>query len=275
MIKIIFPEWHNSGILTKLGWRAWVFLNFMVSGSCCLVTVHQPPVITAALGHDVILPCQLSLSPDETLVTVPVLYWVLITQDAEGHRLWKPSEIYEGRVQLLDENPNSLNKSILLKKVQWADNRKYSCKLTITTQKAKSFRCKGNKTLLTVYDAMTFNLTAHNDSLLRCEINVTREPGFVLSIVNNGSKTQSVDSAPGVPVVARPYVTLSVTISLRGGGKYECQLHLNKDLITKSIFHLPLPGVVEYPEPWVLYAALLLVPVPFLLVLVPALLCRC
>ncbi|XP_060937949.1 uncharacterized protein LOC133014700 [Limanda limanda] len=252
----------------------------MVSGSCCLVTVHQPPVITAALGHDVIMPCQLSLSPDETLVTA-VLYWV--TQDAEEHKLWKPSEIYEGRVQLLDENPKSLNKSIILKKVQWADNRKYCCKLSITTETTKSFRSIGNKTLLTIYDAMTFNLTAHNDSLLRCEINVTQDSGFVLSIVKNGSKTQSVDSAPGVPAVARPYVTLSVTISLRGGGKYECQLHLNKDLITKSIFHLPgndpeseseSEGVVEYPEPWVLYAALLLVPVPFLLVLVPALLCR-
>ncbi|XP_034467739.1 uncharacterized protein LOC117777218 isoform X1 [Hippoglossus hippoglossus] len=275
MIKIIFPEWHNSGILTKWGWRAWVFLYFMVSGSCCLVTVHQPPVITAALGHDVTMPCQLSLSPDETLLTVPVLYWVSISQDAEEHRLWKPSGIYEGRVQLLDENPNSLNKSILLQNVQWADNRKYKCKLSINTEKAKGFRSKGNETLLTVYDAMTFNLAAPNDSLLHCEINVTREPGFVLSIDHNGHKTQSVDSAPGVPVVARPYVTLSETISLRGGGKYECQLHLNKDLITKSILHLLLPGVVEYPEPWLLYAALLLVPVTFLLVLVPVLLCRC
>ena len=121
-----------------------------LSGSCCLVTVHQPPVITAALGHDVIMPCQLNLSPDETLLTVPVLYWTLISQDAEEHRLWEPSEVYEGRVQLLDENLNSLNKSILLRNVQWADNGKYECKLSVITE-TKRFRSKGNETLLTVY----------------------------------------------------------------------------------------------------------------------------
>nr|XP_019948969.1 PREDICTED: uncharacterized protein LOC109633494 [Paralichthys olivaceus] len=272
---------HEVQVLYRVQKGRWI-LHTEPRGSCCLVTIHQPPVVTAALGQDVIMWCQLILTPNDTLVTAPVLYWVFASQDAEEHRLWKPSEIYEGRVQLLDEN-NFSNKSLLLKNVQWTDNGRYNCKLSITTEKAKSFRCKGNYTLLMIYDAMTFDLTAHNDSLLHCEINVTRETGLVLSIVHNntdidnGWKPQSVDSAPGVPVVALPYVTLSKTISLRDGGKYECRLHLSEELITKSIFHhiLPDSGVVEFPEPWFLYGGLLLVQVTILLGLVTALLCRC
>lgn len=121
------------------------------SGTRSLVTVHQPPVLTAALGNDVILPCQLEVSNDEKMLTPPVLYWVHLTQDKENPRLWTPSEKYDQRVELLEKNPNSSNKSVLLKNVQWADNGKYLCKLSITTERHKSFRRKGNETLLMVY----------------------------------------------------------------------------------------------------------------------------
>lgn len=91
-------------------------------------------------------------------------------------------------------------------------------------------------------DTMTFNRTGHNDSQLRCEVNVTQDPAFVLFIFHDGRKLQTVDSAPGDAVTALPYVTLSEAISLSSGGKYECQLHLNGDLTTKSIFHYHPPG---------------------------------
>ncbi|XP_040899392.1 uncharacterized protein LOC121185402 isoform X2 [Toxotes jaculatrix] len=148
--------------------------------------------------------------------------------------------------------------------------------------------------LTTALDTMIFNLTNNNESLLRCEVNVTREPGFVLSISHNGNKLQTVDLVPGDDVAALPYVTLSQTISLQSGGKYECQLHLNDDIITKNIFnYLPSTrseeggdaekniftprqpvsesGEGKFPEPWLLYAALLLVPSTVLLSLIIAL----
>ncbi|XP_039974423.1 uncharacterized protein LOC120784578 isoform X2 [Xiphias gladius] len=281
----------------KWGLTTMMFLYFIFPGTRSLVTVHQPPVLTAALGNDVILPCQLEVSNDEKMLTPPVLYWVHLTQDKENPRLWTPSEKYDQRVELLEKNPNSSNKSVLLKNVQWADNGKYLCKLSITTERHKSFRRKGNETLLMVYDTMTFNLTNHNDSVLRCEVNVTQEPGLVLSIFHDGCKGQTVDAAPGDDVAALHYVTLSATISLRGGGKYECQLHLDEDLITKSSFQYSPPvageagdagkkvltahpkiicGSMVFPEPWALYLALLLVPITILLGLVTALLvCRC
>ncbi|XP_040899391.1 uncharacterized protein LOC121185402 isoform X1 [Toxotes jaculatrix] len=275
-----------------MGLTTWIFLYFMVSGTYSRVAVHQPPVLTTALGNDVLMPCHLKVSHDEKVLTTPVLYWVYLTQ--ENSRLWVPSEKYAGRVDLLDKNQTSSNKSILLKNVQWADNGKYLCKLSITTERHGSFRRKGNETLLMIYDTMIFNLTNNNESLLRCEVNVTREPGFVLSISHNGNKLQTVDLVPGDDVAALPYVTLSQTISLQSGGKYECQLHLNDDIITKNIFnYLPSTrseeggdaekniftprqpvsesGEGKFPEPWLLYAALLLVPSTVLLSLIIAL----
>ncbi|XP_038566688.1 uncharacterized protein LOC119897176 isoform X1 [Micropterus salmoides] len=281
MLKIILSD------------RQWMFLYFMVSGTCCLVTVHQPPVLTTALGDDVMMPCQLNISHSEKMVTLPVLYWVYVTQGPVRTKVWFPSGRYEGRVDLLDNNANSSNKSIHLKNVHWADSGKYLCKLSMTTQKAKSFRKIGDGTFLLVHDTMMFNLTSHNDSLLWCEVNVTQDPRLVLSIFHDGHKLQTVESALGENVTALPYVTLSEAVSLRSAGKYECQLHLNKDLITKSIFHYhpseedgyaknvsvtcptTTSGVEMFPEPWAMYIGLLLVPITILLGLVITLpMCR-
>ncbi|XP_068592543.1 uncharacterized protein [Cebidichthys violaceus] len=296
MLKIILSEMHYSLVVTKWGWTQRIFFYLMVAGTRSLVTVHQPPVTATALGHDVLMPCFLNISDDERMVTLPVLYWMYSTQDnTDKPRMWSPSEKHEGRFELLDKNRNTSNKSMVLKNVQWADSGKYLCKLSINTERNKSFRRKGNETSLKVYDTMIFNLTAHNDSLLWCKVNVTPDPGFVLSIFHNGCKPQSADSAPGDAGAALPYVTLSQTVPLRSEGEYECQLHLNGDLITKSVFHYrpPVaevdgdaekncsltfpttasePAVVVFPEPWLLYMALLLVPIIILLSLVTALL---
>ncbi|KAM6935113.1 uncharacterized protein PEZ65_005536 [Lycodopsis pacificus] len=285
---------HLSLVVTKWGWTQWMVFYFMVAGTRSLVTVHQPPVLIAALGHDVMMPCLLNLSHDERMVTVPVLYWMYLTQgNTDNPRLWPSSGKYEGRVERLDKSRNTSIKSVVLKNVQWADSGKYLCKLSITTERDKSFRKKGNETSLKVYDTMIF--TAHNDSLLWCQVNVTPDPRFVLSIFHNGCKLQLPDYAPGDAGAALPYVTLSGTVPLRSKGEYECQLHLNGDLITESIFYYHStvaevdgdaekncsltcpttasePAVVVFPEPWLLYMALLLVPIVILLSLVTALL---
>ncbi|XP_026172691.1 uncharacterized protein LOC113136255 [Mastacembelus armatus] len=291
MLTFTLSEFRCSWILSKQGWMSWMFFSFIVSGTHTWVTVHQPHVLIAALGHDVIMPCELRLPSNEKITAPPVLYW-LYTTHTDNPRLWIPSDKYMGRVNLVDKNDNSSNKSIALKNIQWADSGKYLCKLSITTKRENSFRRKGNETLLMVYDTMIFNLTNDNGSLLQCEINVTvtGEFGVVLSISHNGTKLQTVASGDAVP--GQPYVTLSKTLSLRGSGKYECQLHLNEKLITKSIFHYHLSvtvevagggtnaltagsttvsAVVEFPEPWLLYVALLLVPITVLLGLVTAL----
>jgi len=97
-----------------------------------------------------------------------------------------------------------------------------------------------------ISDPIVFTLSGHNDSLLRCEVNVTQDAGFALSVTHEG-RTLQTDSAEGV-VEAQPYVTLSETVSVRKGGEYECQLHLMKDLITKSIFHVNQPGNPPPPD---------------------------
>ncbi|KAK5921994.1 hypothetical protein CgunFtcFv8_019302 [Champsocephalus gunnari] len=265
---------HHDFKATKLEWTQRLFLYFMVSGTNSLVTVYQPPVLTAALGHDVIMPCQLSLTDDKRMQTPPVLYWMYLTEGSSDESIvWSYSENYTGRTECLDNNQNSSNKSILFRNVQWADSGRYLCKLSIKNNN-KSFRRKGNKTLLMIYDTMIFNPTGHNDSLLRCGVNVTRSTRFALSIVHDGIKLQPVGSAPGEADAALPFISLSETVPLRGKGEYECQLHLNKDLVTKSIFHYqtPEPNVMLFPEPWFLYGALLLVPFTILLALITALL---
>ncbi|XP_044215065.1 uncharacterized protein LOC122987316 [Thunnus albacares] len=208
------------------------------------------------------MPCRLNLSHDEKMMTTPVLYWMYKSKE----QLVPLSDKNKERVQILDDSKNSSDKSILLKNVTWADSGKYLCKLSITTEKDGSFRKNGSESLLIVYDTMFFNLTSHNDSQLQCEVNVTRDPRIVLSIVHDGCKFP----AESNDVTALPYDTLSETISLKGRGKYECQLHLNEDLIMKSSYwHPPEPDVVP-PEPWFLYVALLLVPTIILLCLIIA-----
>nr|XP_046256852.1 uncharacterized protein LOC124065467 isoform X2 [Scatophagus argus] len=276
LLKCLWSRDTSKMILltvTERGWTQWVLLHLMVSGARSLVTVHQPPVLTAVLGRDVTMPCQLNISHDEKMVNSPVLYWVYFKDNTSHVKLWPPTENYQGRVALLDENVNSSDKSILFKSIHWADSGKYLCKLSIiTAENNKRSRKTGNGTLLTVYDTMIF--ARHNDSLLCCSVNVTRDAEFVLSIYHGGSKLQSVDSFSGDFSAALPYVTLSETISLRSGGNYECQLHLNEELVTKSNFHYGPnePDEEVFPEPWPLYGGLLLVPIVILLILVTALL---
>lgn len=97
-------------------------------------------------------------------------------------------------------------------------------------------------------DNMAFNLSGLNDTLLRCTVNVSPDPGFVLSILHDGEKPQTVATAPGSHNADLPYVSLSETVCLRGDGKYECQLHLNKHLITKRTFYY-FPGNNLPPQP--------------------------
>lgn len=106
-------------------------------------------MLAAALDRDVVLPCELRFS-DVKLIGQPVLYWTYFRGDDQD-RVWQPSGKYVGRVDRLDNNGNSLNKSVLFKNVQWADSGRYLCKLSITTDKDQRYRTLGNITTLLVY----------------------------------------------------------------------------------------------------------------------------
>ncbi|KAK5614053.1 hypothetical protein CRENBAI_011771 [Crenichthys baileyi] len=271
-------------VLTRRG-RMFLQLCFMISGAVALITVQQPPVVTAPLGHDILLPCEIQDSQDEEIQTNPVLYWV----DEGKHHLLNSDGKYAGRIERT--NQTSSNKSIVLKNVQWSDGGTYECKLSIRTNLRGSFRLKGNNTMLIIYDTMNFNLTNHNDTLLRCEVNMSKDFDFALSVIKDGCVLQGSDSAAG-RVMNRGIVTLSQTVSLRGGGKYECQLQLRDDLITTSSFYSKptaagedgknataacspvISNLEQYPEPWFLYVSLLLVPILFLLTLTTCMLMR-
>lgn len=222
-----------------------------------------------------------------------ILYWANLGKDPDQSKLWPPSEEYQGRVEQLSKNQNSANLSILFKNVQWADTGSYECKVSILNPEThKRHRIKGNKTVLLIYDNLFLDLTAPNNTLLRCTVNVTSHPGFVLSILHNGQKPQSIGSDPGNHSTDLPYVSLSDTIRVEGyGGKYECQLHLNKHLITSRSFDSlmakyspPLTGenktdlantdadAQAFPQPWFLYTAVLLTNITILLCVITALL---
>ncbi|MEQ2185131.1 hypothetical protein GOODEAATRI_015062 [Goodea atripinnis] len=96
---------------------------------------------------------------------------------------------------------------------------------------------------------------------------------FALSVIKDGCVLQSSDSAAG-RVMNQGIVTLSQTVSLRGEGKYECQLQRRDDLITTSTFYSKPTDLEQYPEPWFLYVSLLLVPILFLLTLATCMLMR-
>lgn len=84
---------------------------------------------------------------------------------------------------------------------------------------------------------MSLEPVGPNNTLLRCAVNVTSHPGFVLSILCDGQKTQSTGSDLGSDGTNLTYVTLSETVREEGDdGKYECLLHLNKHLITSRSF---------------------------------------
>nr|XP_024660069.1 uncharacterized protein LOC112435591 [Maylandia zebra] len=237
------------------------------------------------------MPCELRLQ-DEKLLSQPILYWWKLNEMAADFIRLIPSQTpNNSRATLLDNNGMSTNKSMILKSVQWADSGKYRCKLSLHTERNGNFRQKGDTTSLVVYGATVFNVTKHAPCMLGCEVSVTRDAGFSLHIFHNGRRLQNVTSAPGDADAALPYVTLSETVPLWSRGKYECQLHLRDDVITKSIFHSNLSEVGEgdknesttcssarhgvYPEPWFLYVALLLVPVTVLIGLLSAMLmCR-
>ncbi|KAM4567577.1 uncharacterized protein V3H82_011850 [Fundulus diaphanus] len=243
-------------------------LCFMISGAVALTTLQQPPVVTVLLGQDVLLPCELQVTQDEKVQNKPVLYWM---DDRDGC-LFPPTETgrYAGRVEVM--NKTFSNKSIVLKNVRWSDSRTYQCKLSIETDKRGHFRERGTKTTLIIYDAMNFDLIS-NGSLLCCEVNVSLDLGFALSVSHAGRVLQSLDS-PATAGSNRTGVTLSRNVSLTGGGEYECRLWLGNDLITSSTFHSNLTDVEWHPEPWLLYGSVLLVPVLVLLVLVAATLMR-
>ena len=138
------------------------------------MTVNQAPVVVTELGHSVTLPCEFSHSPEDNLTSTPIiLYWLFANSpdQATWLKLWPNTKIkeYQERVERLDLNVNSANKSIRLSNVQWQDSAgKYICKVSFETVHTTE-RKKGNGTILRVYGKITFIiLYGHFDRVKHC-----------------------------------------------------------------------------------------------------------
>lgn len=135
----------------KPQWLPNILFNFclyVIPGASRL-TLQQPPIITATLGHDVTMPCH--IPHQEDAITSTILYWAKLNEGTETSLL-SESEGYHKPVKRLDNDQHSANLSMLLKAVQWADSGKYLCKLSIRSERTnKRYRAKGNTTLLLIH----------------------------------------------------------------------------------------------------------------------------
>ncbi|KAK7886977.1 hypothetical protein WMY93_026598 [Mugilogobius chulae] len=117
------------------------------------------------------------------------------------------------------------------------------------------------------FDQILFHTTGLNNSLLQCKVNVSRHPGFHLSISQSGQILNSSSEQ----INASRYVTLLQTITLRSPGTYQCSLHFNGELTGIVLLYIETTSQAAisemYPEPWFLYGGLILVQVSFLSVL--------
>lgn len=102
--------------------------------------VQQPPVVSAAVGEDVLLPCELQLS-SESLMTTPVFYW----------SLWRGTEKVEVRPPNQSDAQTPTNQPLLLRGVSWAHGGSYLCKVSLRTRPKGSYRTNGKKTTLLLY----------------------------------------------------------------------------------------------------------------------------
>lgn len=122
-----------------------IYSIFLFLGVFTLIIVYQPPFLITALGSNVTMPCHLS---SDDMVSPPILYWV----DQDGTNLWPRSGKFQERVDRMDENEQSVNKSIVFRNVQWVDSGNYLCMLSIlTTERKNRYRIKGNETQLLIY----------------------------------------------------------------------------------------------------------------------------
>ncbi|CAB1333474.1 unnamed protein product, partial [Coregonus sp. 'balchen'] len=241
---------------------------------------QRPDEVVYKLAQDALFDCQFIHTPDQQVAKNPILYWHQITSresKTEMTRLWPDPELmYKDRVEVLDSDRNSPNRSVLLKNVQWEDScGKYECKLSYWAA-GQAKRTKGSGVKLLIHDSMFFGLDPENNTKLMCAVNVSRDDRFVLSLKQDGYKVFQKNTDPLYPNMPLS-ITLSVILPLEKGMNYECQIHLGSTMIMSQPFQQPFEMAVEkvLPQPVFLFVAILLVPITVLLALLTALLVLC
>ncbi|XP_010903657.1 uncharacterized protein LOC105031109 [Esox lucius] len=242
-----------------------VFL--IVAGTWAQIAIQRPAEIVYKLSQNATFPCEFIHTPVQQVEKNPIIYWHNMFQ-SNMTRLWPTSGLhYKDRVEVLDSDLNSRNRSLLLKNVQWEDSEgKYECKLSYRAG-GHSARTKGNGTKLLIYDSLSFHPV--NNTLL-CAVNVSWDPRFVLSVRHKGSKASLVRSATGPFQLITP---LSISLPLEKNKDYECQLNLSSTVLLNQTFKQPVEtSEKELPEPVFLFVAILLVPITVFLALLIAVL---
>ncbi|KAL0984805.1 hypothetical protein UPYG_G00147150 [Umbra pygmaea] len=153
---------------------------------------------------------------------------VIQTPETNMTRIWPDAEHpFMNRVDVLDHDRNSSNRSILLKNIQWEDSQgQYECKLSYRAGKHRN-RTKGIAVKLLIYDSLFLGLHPEDNGTLLCAVNVSQDLRFVLSILHNGYELAYEQNPHRTPLIS----LLSVSHPLENDKEYECQLKLNSTLI--------------------------------------------
>ncbi|KAL0984806.1 hypothetical protein UPYG_G00147160 [Umbra pygmaea] len=249
--------------------QLWNYVNIVLiaAGSWAQIVIQTPEVIVHKLSQNATFNCEFIHTPEQQVEPNPILYWHNIVQ-TNMTRLWPDAEHpFMNRVDVLDHDCNSSNRSILLKNIQWEDSQgQYECKLSYRVGK-DSKRTKGIAVKLLIYDSLFLGLHPEDNGTLLCAVNVSQDLRFVLSILHNGYELAHKQNPRRTPLIS----LLSVSHPLENDKEYECQLKLNSTLILRHTFKQPLETSAAqelFPEPVFLYGAILLVPIIVLLALI-------
>ncbi|KAJ7985371.1 hypothetical protein DPEC_G00351370 [Dallia pectoralis] len=250
-----------------------IIVVLIAAGACAQYVIQRPEEIVCKLSQKVTFNCEFIHTPDQQVDQNPILYWHNI-HERNTTELWPQSQSesqYKDRVDVLDRNQNSQNKSLLLKNVQWEDsNGKYECKLSYRTGN-RSARKKGSGVKLLIYDSLFFNYDPDDNATLLCAVNASWDPRFVLSVLHGG--TQAALLLRNTTGPFQLITPLSIRLPLENGKDYECQLNLSSIVILSQTFKQSskTPAAEKrFPEPVSLFVAILLVPIIVLLFLLIA-----
>ncbi|KAJ8287583.1 hypothetical protein COCON_G00002420 [Conger conger] len=233
-------------------WLSVSVLVLLLQETSGQIVTQTPSTVVSKLNGNATLSCRFSHTPDQEVKGV-ILYWYRRgpkNQDEYAYPTSHALPEYQNRVQTIERSKTAEDKSMVLLNVSWTDCHRYHCLLSYDIGK-KPERKRGSGVLLQLYDSMTFGRVPEMGSSLRCSVRVSPDPGFRLSMFQNGEYVHTAYTVTPSP----NYSTLSLILPILDGVRYECRLNHSSDVLLREAYYIP-----ELPEPVFLYVAILLVP---------------
>ncbi|XP_018582475.1 uncharacterized protein LOC108919165 [Scleropages formosus] len=235
-----------------------VFLLLHQGKLSAISVIQEPSVIVSEIEKNITLNCLFTHTPEQK-VTGPILYWYYGSDE-----LLYPHPIpqYKNRVIVLNPDKDSSNRSILLLNVQWEDNRKFHCMLSYE-KSGHGARTRGKGVKLLLHGPMMFNVSSESENDLLCNITVSSNSGFHLTVLCNG-----VEVAKSQSEIRDKFTVLSALVHEH----MECECCLNLDstvVLSRSYIRKSKEDQrADLPEPVFLYAAILSIPFSITLIMV-------